>query len=234
MISGIRWVAELIEIAGGIDVFFRSVPMQEREGPHRLRCRRDCRRSRHHRGLLVRQENSSRTRWPHALDSPASRQYAAASCTRSSLPCNRARRRSPVAGRWERLYPTYPCAQHVDGLAEGVPPTGPFAWHCTSPLLPLYTTIRRSERSLRLRLRQVLVRVDLVEVHRLLEQVDVDERLLQQFPPGAAGMSNTVLLRVRAVEQAEHRRQLYLLYLLSSVGCAFTVSANDSSGFALA
>ena len=36
MISGIRWVAELIEIAGGIDVFPDAVQAQERQGPHRL------------------------------------------------------------------------------------------------------------------------------------------------------------------------------------------------------
>ncbi len=36
MISGIRWVAELIEIAGGIEVFPAAVRAQERQGPHRV------------------------------------------------------------------------------------------------------------------------------------------------------------------------------------------------------
>ena len=40
MISGIRWVSELIEIAGGIDVFPALSPTQERQGPHRIAARR--------------------------------------------------------------------------------------------------------------------------------------------------------------------------------------------------
>ena len=35
MISGIRWVSELIEIAGGVEVFPASVAAQERPGAHR-------------------------------------------------------------------------------------------------------------------------------------------------------------------------------------------------------
>ena len=36
MISGIRWVSELIEIAGGIEVFPQLSRAQERQGPHRV------------------------------------------------------------------------------------------------------------------------------------------------------------------------------------------------------
>ncbi len=56
MISGIRWVAELIEIAGGIDVFPELSAAQERQGPHRIAGAADRGRARHHRRLLVRQE----------------------------------------------------------------------------------------------------------------------------------------------------------------------------------
>ena len=35
MISGIKWVSELIEIAGGIEVFPDARRAQERQGPHR-------------------------------------------------------------------------------------------------------------------------------------------------------------------------------------------------------
>ena len=35
MISGIGWVSELIEAAGGIDVFPQLSRAQERQGPHR-------------------------------------------------------------------------------------------------------------------------------------------------------------------------------------------------------
>ena len=37
MISGIGWVSELIEAAGGIDVFPQLAAQQERQGPHRHR-----------------------------------------------------------------------------------------------------------------------------------------------------------------------------------------------------
>ena len=37
MISGIGWVSELIEIAGGIEVFPATRAAQERQGPHRHR-----------------------------------------------------------------------------------------------------------------------------------------------------------------------------------------------------
>ena len=56
MISGIKWVSELIETAGGIEVFPGARGAQERQGPHRLAARRDRRGARHHRRLLVRQE----------------------------------------------------------------------------------------------------------------------------------------------------------------------------------
>ena len=56
MISGIGWVAELIEIAGGIEIFSRAVQAQECQGPHRLAGPADRSRARRHRGILVRQE----------------------------------------------------------------------------------------------------------------------------------------------------------------------------------
>ena len=56
MISGIKWVSELIETAGGIEVFPALADAQERQGPHRLAARRDRGGARHHRRLLVRQE----------------------------------------------------------------------------------------------------------------------------------------------------------------------------------
>ena len=56
MISGIQWVSELIEAAGGD----RGVPEarreQECEGPHRVGGGRHRRRARHHHRLMVRQE----------------------------------------------------------------------------------------------------------------------------------------------------------------------------------
>src|SRR5262249_30370478 len=66
---------------------------------------------------------------------------------------------------------------------------------------PFECDTRAPDPRLRLGLRQKLVAVDLVEVDRLLEQVDVDERLLQQLPAGPVGMANAVLLRVGTVEQ---------------------------------
>ncbi len=56
MISGIGWVSELIEAAGGIDVFKQLSSEQERQGPHRAARRGDRRQARHHRRLVVRQE----------------------------------------------------------------------------------------------------------------------------------------------------------------------------------
>ena len=56
MISGIRWVAELIEIAGGIEVFPATLQAKERPRPRRLGTRADRGRARHHHRLLVRQE----------------------------------------------------------------------------------------------------------------------------------------------------------------------------------
>jgi Periplasmic binding protein len=55
MISGLGWVSELIEAAGGIEVF-----PQECQGPHRVGRRRDCRPARYHYRLLVRQEICAR------------------------------------------------------------------------------------------------------------------------------------------------------------------------------
>ena len=56
MISGIQWVSELIEAAGGIEVFPEARGEQEREGPHRVGGRRHRSRARHHHRLMVRQE----------------------------------------------------------------------------------------------------------------------------------------------------------------------------------
>jgi iron complex transport system substrate-binding protein len=56
MISGLAWVSELIEAAGGIEVFPRSRRAQERQGPHRLGRGGDRRPARHRHRLLVRQE----------------------------------------------------------------------------------------------------------------------------------------------------------------------------------
>ncbi len=56
MISGIRWVCELIEIAGGIDVFPDLVEEEIRVRTHRLTRSRDRRRAGYHHWLMVRQE----------------------------------------------------------------------------------------------------------------------------------------------------------------------------------
>ena len=60
MISGIKWVSELIEIAGGIEVFPALAGEQERQGPHRRGRSRDRGRARHHHRLVVRQEIRAR------------------------------------------------------------------------------------------------------------------------------------------------------------------------------
>ncbi len=56
MISGLRWVSELIEAAGGIEVFPETVYAQECQGPYRVGRRRDRCGARHHHRVLVRQE----------------------------------------------------------------------------------------------------------------------------------------------------------------------------------
>ena len=84
MISGIRWVSELIEVAGGIDVFPALSAAQERQGPHRHRRRRDRGRARHHRRLLVRQEIRAGEGRGARRASTRSRRCATASCARSS------------------------------------------------------------------------------------------------------------------------------------------------------
>ena len=60
MISGIHWVSELIEAAGGIEVFPDIATRQERQGPHRDARGRDRGQTRHHHRLLVRQEVRAR------------------------------------------------------------------------------------------------------------------------------------------------------------------------------
>ena len=56
MISGLGWVSELVEAAGGVEVFPQLGLPQERQGPHRVGRGRRCRPPRHHHRLLVRQE----------------------------------------------------------------------------------------------------------------------------------------------------------------------------------
>ena len=56
MISGIGWVSELIETAGGIDVFPELAAQKSAKDRIVQRRRRDRGRARHHRRLLVRQE----------------------------------------------------------------------------------------------------------------------------------------------------------------------------------
>ena len=84
MISGIQWVSELIEAAGGIEVFPEARREQEREGPHRVGRRRDRRRARHHHRLMVRQEIRAGEGHGAARASRKSRRCATARCTRSS------------------------------------------------------------------------------------------------------------------------------------------------------
>ena len=84
MISGIKWVSELIEAAGGIEVFPELAAQQERQGPHRLRRRRHRRRARHHRRLMVRQEIRAREGRGARRASAQSPRCATARCTRSS------------------------------------------------------------------------------------------------------------------------------------------------------
>src|SRR5262249_36866003 len=61
---------------------------------------------------------------------------------------------------------------------------------------PLGCATRARDRGLRFGLRKKFVAVAFVEVDGLLEQVDVDERFLQQPPAGPVGMANAFLLRV--------------------------------------
>ena len=55
LISGIRWASELIEIAGGEDVFARTSPLATGQGPPPNGRRRDRCRAGHHHRLVVRQ-----------------------------------------------------------------------------------------------------------------------------------------------------------------------------------
>ena len=85
-ITGIRWVAELVRIAGGDDVFPGTVGRIAGEAPHPRRCRRSgAARAGHHPGFVVRQEippgqgrrapglgrDSRRARWRTARDQVA-------------------------------------------------------------------------------------------------------------------------------------------------------------------
>ena len=56
MISGIGWVSELVEVAGGSDIFCRSSFLQASQGPHRDGGGNNPSLARHHHRLLVRQE----------------------------------------------------------------------------------------------------------------------------------------------------------------------------------
>ena len=96
LISGIQWVAELVRIAGGDDIF----PERAAESLAKQRILEDRRRSRasragHHLRLVVRQEIPARKGSPRG---PVGRRFppcAMANCTRSSRrsSCSRGRRR---------------------------------------------------------------------------------------------------------------------------------------------
>ena len=84
MISGIGWVSELVEIAGGIEVFPASRHAQKRD-----RADRDARRghrgkARHHHRLMVRQEIRAVESRPRGRVSMPFRPCATINCTRSS------------------------------------------------------------------------------------------------------------------------------------------------------
>ena len=85
MISGIGWVSELVEAAGGIDVFKALAGAEERQGPHRhaptqvIAAQPDIVDR-----LLVRQEIRAGESSPRGPASTRSRRCATASCARSS------------------------------------------------------------------------------------------------------------------------------------------------------
>ena len=87
MISGIGWVSELIEAAGGIDVFpaARRAARTPRTASSRAE-RRDRGRARHHHRLLVRQEIRAGEGRGAAGLRRASRRCATAGCARSNRP----------------------------------------------------------------------------------------------------------------------------------------------------
>ena len=84
MISGIRWVSELIEIAGGVDVFPELSRMQIATERIVTPDARDRRGARHHHRLLVRQEIRAGEGRGAAQASTPSPQCATAGCARSS------------------------------------------------------------------------------------------------------------------------------------------------------
>ena len=84
MISGLKWVSELIEAAGGDRGVSGARRAKERQGPHRRGRRRDRGRARHHHRLVVRQEIRAGEGRGARRASPRSRRCATARCTRSS------------------------------------------------------------------------------------------------------------------------------------------------------
>ena len=84
MISGLKWVSELIEAAGGIEVFPQLAANKNAKDRIVGRRRRDRGRARHHHRLVVRQEVRAREGRRRGRASPRSRRCATARCTRSS------------------------------------------------------------------------------------------------------------------------------------------------------
>ena len=95
MISGIGWVSELIEAAGGIDTFKNLSAREERQGPHPAARRGDRRPSPTSSSARGAARNSCRRRWRRGPASTQSRRCATVSCARSSRrsSCSPARRR---------------------------------------------------------------------------------------------------------------------------------------------
>ena len=108
MISGIGWVSELIEIAGGVDVFTELPCAEERQGPHRVARRGDRRAGPTSSSARGAARNSCRRRSRRGPASTRSRRCATASCARSSRRIilqpgpGRADRRARRAGRHRR------------------------------------------------------------------------------------------------------------------------------------
>jgi iron complex transport system substrate-binding protein len=84
-ISAIRWVSELITIAGGDDIFpERAAAPLGRDRIVADRAESRGARAGHHHRLLVRQEVPPPSRWPRGRAGRSSPPCATASCTRSS------------------------------------------------------------------------------------------------------------------------------------------------------
>ena len=68
LISGIRWVEELVEVAGGDSDLPRAAAQETGEGPHRRIGRSRSTQSRNHRRVVVRQAGATRRRSLDAQD----------------------------------------------------------------------------------------------------------------------------------------------------------------------